>query len=70
MLFSKIYPLLEKLSKKMTCESAKCYSTAIYTTIMVVLSLQLVSFRAKLMGSKKIMFMKMTLVTRYEDGAT
>lgn len=25
----------------MTCESAKCYSTAIYTTIMVVLSLQL-----------------------------
>ncbi|XP_045180898.2 sodium/potassium-transporting ATPase subunit beta-1-interacting protein 3-like [Mercenaria mercenaria] len=41
MLFSNIYPLIEKLSKKMTCESAKCYSTAIYTTIMVVLSLQL-----------------------------
>ena len=28
----------------MACESTKCYSTAIYTTIMVVLSLQLVSF--------------------------
>lgn len=41
MVFQKIYPLIEKLSEKMTCQSAKCYSTAIYTTIMVVLSLQL-----------------------------
>ncbi|KAL4218050.1 Sodium potassium-transporting ATPase subunit beta-1-interacting protein 1 [Mactra antiquata] len=41
MFLPKIYALIEKLSKKMTCESAKCYSTAIHTTIMVVLSLQL-----------------------------
>ncbi|XP_052235744.1 uncharacterized protein LOC127847705 [Dreissena polymorpha] len=36
-----VYQLLVKLSKKMAGESTKCYSTAIYTTIMVVLSLQL-----------------------------
>ncbi|XP_052764998.1 sodium/potassium-transporting ATPase subunit beta-1-interacting protein-like isoform X3 [Mya arenaria] len=41
MLFSNVYNHLVKLSNKMACESTKCYSTAIHTTIIVVLSLQL-----------------------------
>lgn len=43
MKFSKYMLFWDNISKKMTCGSAKCYSTAIYTTIMVVLSLQLLS---------------------------
>ena len=47
MKFSNYMVFWNDISKKMTCSSAKCYSTAIYTTIMVVLSLQLVRNMAK-----------------------
>jgi len=53
MKFTTVYQLIVKLSHKMTCESAKCYSTAIYTTIMVVLSLQLVRYFHVCLGFRK-----------------
>ena len=55
MKFSEYMILWNKLSKKMTCGSAKCYSTAIYTTIMVVLSLQLVRIPQHKLGSQTVM---------------
>ena len=55
MKFSNYMLLWNNISNKMTCGSAKCYSTAIYTTIMVVLSLQLVRIEAFVLGSKSIM---------------